>query len=103
MGELTQPLIAVKEGAAEEHARFLAIGERGLCLPEAQLSALAVRGHGAGHRRDRLYRLHADGPGGGARAGRLVSVSRGITDGWPTQAAAEYRQADVRDRARWRR
>ncbi len=37
--ELTQTLITVKEGAAEEHARFLGIGERGLCLPEAQLSA----------------------------------------------------------------
>jgi nucleoside-diphosphate-sugar epimerase len=29
---------------------------------------------------------------------RLVSASRGITDGWPTQATAEYRQVDVRDR-----
>ncbi|HEX9354229.1 MAG TPA: hypothetical protein VF933_10510 [Streptosporangiaceae bacterium] len=36
--ELTRALIAVKEGAAQEHARFLGIGQRGLCLPEAQLS-----------------------------------------------------------------
>src|SRR5690242_14395331 len=34
---LTQALIAVRTGAAEEHARFLAIAERGLCLPEAEL------------------------------------------------------------------
>ena len=31
--------------------------------------------------------------------GRLVNVSRRIPDTWPKQAAAEYRQADVRDRA----
>ena len=37
--ELTQSLIAAKDGALAEHERFLAIGQRGLCLPEAQLSA----------------------------------------------------------------
>ena len=37
--------------------------------------------------------LAARGPG------RLVSVSRGLTDGWPRHAGAEYRHADVRDRA----
>src|SRR5882757_3803683 len=36
--ELTQTLIEVKEGAGQEHARFLGIGQRGLCLPEAELS-----------------------------------------------------------------
>src|ERR1700736_5688527 len=36
--DLTQALIAAKAGAAEEHARFLAIRERGLCLPEAALA-----------------------------------------------------------------
>jgi hypothetical protein len=36
--ELTQSLIAARTGAAEEHARFLAIAERGLCLPEAELA-----------------------------------------------------------------
>ena len=35
---LTQALIAARTGAAEEHARFLAIAERGLCLPEAELA-----------------------------------------------------------------
>jgi hypothetical protein len=36
--DLTQALIAAKTGAAEEHARFLSIAERGLCLPEAELA-----------------------------------------------------------------
>jgi hypothetical protein len=36
--DLTQTLIAAKTGAAEEHARFLSIAERGLCLPEADLA-----------------------------------------------------------------
>jgi hypothetical protein len=36
--ELARVLIAAKTGAAEEHARFLAIAERGLCLPEAELA-----------------------------------------------------------------
>ena len=29
--------------------------------------------------------------------GRLVSVSRGITQGWPRLPGAEYVQADIRD------
>ena len=33
------------------------------------------------------------------RAGRVVSVSRGVSADWPRHADAEYRQADVRDRA----
>ncbi len=96
--ELTQTLTEVKEGAAEEHARFLGIGQRGLCLPEAELSAwlsgatVLVTG-GTGCIGSTLMAQVAErGPG------RLVSVSRGGTDGWPTQATAEYRQADVRDR-----
>ena len=96
--ELTRTLTEVKEGAAEEHARFLGIGQRGLCLPEAELSAwlsgatVLVTG-GTGCIGSTLMAQVAErGPG------RLVSVSRGGTDGWPTQATAEYRQADVRDR-----
>jgi nucleoside-diphosphate-sugar epimerase len=98
LGEFTQTLIAVKEGAAEEHARFLGIGQRGLCLPEAELSAwlsgatVLVTG-GTGCIGSTLMAQVAQ-----RGAGRLVSVGRGITDGWPTQAAAEYREADVRDR-----
>lgn len=96
--ELTQTLIGVKEGAAEEHARFLGIGQRGLCLPEAELSAwlsgatVLVTG-GTGCIGSTLMAQVT-----GRRPARLVSASRGSTDGWPTQATAEYRQADVRDR-----
>jgi nucleoside-diphosphate-sugar epimerase len=96
--EFTQALIEVKDGAAEEHERFLGIGQRGLCLPEAQVSGwlagttVLVTG-GTGCIGSTLMAQVA------ARApARLVSVSRGMTDGWPTQATAEYRQADVRDR-----
>ncbi len=98
LGELTQALIAVKEGAAEEHARFVGIGQRGLCLPEAQLSgwlsgATVLVTGGTGCIGSALMaQVAARGPA------RLVSVSRGITEGWPRQATAEYRQADVRDR-----
>ena len=98
LGELTQSLIAVKAGAAEEHARFVGISQRGLCLPEAQLSAwlsgatVLVTGGTGCIGSTLMAQLAARGPG------RLVSVSRGLTDGWPSQATAEYRQADVRDR-----
>ena len=36
--DLTQSLIAAVEGAAGEQARFLAVAERELCLPEAELA-----------------------------------------------------------------
>lgn len=97
--ELTRALIAAKTGAAEEHARFLAIAERGLCLPEAELSnrlrdANVMVTGGTGCIGSTLMAQLA------ARAsGRLVSVSRGITDEWPLHPGAEYRRADVRDRA----
>ena len=97
--DLTRSLIAAKEGAAEEHARFLSIGERGLCLPEADLAEL-LRGAtvlvtgGTGCIGSTLMaQLAARCPG------RMVSVSRGLTDGWPRQASAEYLYADVRDRS----
>src|SRR6202167_481125 len=77
---LAQSLIASKEGAATEHARFLSIAERGLCLPEAELT-------------DRLRDANVLVTGGtgcigstlmaqlAARcSGRLVSVSRGVTN-----------------------
>ena len=96
---LTQSLIAARTGAAEEHTRFLAIAERGLCLPEAGLADLLqdatvlVTG-GTGCVGSTLTaQLAARGPG------RLVSVSRGITGKLPRHEGAEYRHADVRDRA----
>ena len=96
--DLTQALIVAKDGAAEEHARFLAIRERGLCLPEAALSdrlrdrTVLVTG-GTGCIGSMLISQLA------ARcSGCIVSVSRGVTSAYPTHADAEYRYADVRDR-----
>lgn len=93
----TQALIVAKEGAAEEHARFLSIAERALCLPEAELA-------------DRLRDATVLVTGGTGCIGstlmaqlaercprRLVSVSRGVMDDWPRHARAEYLYADVRD------
>jgi nucleoside-diphosphate-sugar epimerase len=97
--DLTQALIAAKPGAAEEHARFLAIRERGLCLPEEALSArlrdatVLVTG-GTGCIGSMLISQLA-----ARHAGRLVSVSRGVSNAYPRHAGAEYRYADVRDRA----
>ena len=97
--ELTQTLIGVKEGAEQEHARFLDISQRGLCLPEAELSrwlsgATVLVTGGTGCIGSALMAQVAErGPA------RLVSVSRGSAGGWPAQATAEYRRADVRDRA----
>ena len=98
LGELTQALIAVKEGAAAEHSRFLGIGQRGLCLPEAQVSGwlsgttVLVTGGTGCIGSTLMAQVAKRGPV------RLVSVSRGNSDAWPRQAGAEYRQADVRDR-----
>ena len=97
--ELTQALIAARPGAAEEHARFLAIAERGLCLPEAELAGrlrdatVMVTGGTGCIGSTLMAQLAARGPG------RLVSVSRGLSSDLPIQPGAEYRRADVRDRA----
>lgn len=96
--DLTQSLIAAKTGAAEEHARFLAIAERGLCLPEAELAdrlrdATVLVTGGTGCIGSALMAQLA-----ARRPGRLISVSRGVTDNW-RRHAAEYLYADVRDRA----
>lgn len=96
--ELTQALVEVREGAADDHARFLRIGQRRLCLPEAEVSAwlsgatVLVTG-GTGCIGSAVMAQVAErGPA------RLVSASRGSAGRWPAQATAEYRQADVRDR-----
>ena len=80
---LTKSLIAAKTGAAEEHARFLSIAERGLCLPQEQL-AERVRGAtvlvtgGTGCIGSTLMaQLITLSPG------RLVSVSRNLSNRWP--------------------
>jgi nucleoside-diphosphate-sugar epimerase len=98
LGDLTQSLITAKPDAAQEHARFLAIGQRELCLPEAELdgwlhgATVLVTGGTGCIGSALMAQLAARCPG------RLVSVSRGVTDAWPRQAGGEYRQADVRDR-----
>jgi nucleoside-diphosphate-sugar epimerase len=98
LGDLTQSLITAKPDAAQEHARFLAIGQRELCLPEAELAgslhgATVLVTGGTGCIGSALMaQLTARCPG------RVVSVSRGVTNAWPRQAGGEYRQADVRDR-----
>jgi NAD dependent epimerase/dehydratase family len=97
--ELTQALIGARGGAGEEHARFLAIAERGLDLPEAELAdrlrdaTVLVTGGTGCIGSTLMAQLAARGPG------RLVSVSRGLTNDWPIHQGAEYRRADVRDRA----
>jgi nucleoside-diphosphate-sugar epimerase len=100
--DLTQSLIVAKGGAAEEHARFLSIAERGLCLPEDRLAerlrgATVMVTGGTGCIGSALMgQLIVRGPSG---PGRLVSVSRQISDSRPRYASAEYLRADVTDRA----
>jgi Polysaccharide biosynthesis protein len=99
LGDLTRSLDAAREGAAEEHARFLAVGDRGLCLPEAELAerlrgaTLLVTGGTGCVGSTLMAELAARNPG------RLVSVSRGLTHGWPRQTNAEYLYADITDRS----
>ena len=97
--ELTSSLIAAKPEAAGEYARFLGIKQRGLCLPETELAerlrgaTILVTGGTGCIGSTLMGQLAAREPG------RLVSVSRGLTAGWPRQESAEYVHADVRDRS----
>jgi nucleoside-diphosphate-sugar epimerase len=96
---LTRQLQQAKPEALGEHARFLAIGQRGLCLPEDAITdrvrdrTVLVTGGTGCIGSTLMAQLAARGPR------RLVSVSRGVSDAWPRPASAEYRHADVRDRA----
>jgi len=97
--DLTRTLVAAKAGAEEEHARFLAIGQRGLCLPEEGLSdwlcgATVLVTGGTGCIGSTLMAHIAE-----RCPARLVSLSRGVTAGRPGIEGAEYRHADIRDRA----
>jgi nucleoside-diphosphate-sugar epimerase len=99
--DLTRSLIDAKPDAAAEHERFLAISGRGLDLLAGQEKELARRLGGA-----TLLVTGGTGCIGSALIaqlrercpGRLVSVSRGLTQGWPRHEQAEYLRADVRDR-----
>jgi nucleoside-diphosphate-sugar epimerase len=94
---LTQALIAARPDAGEEYARFLALGQRAMAVPEAELAAwlggatVLVTG-GTGCVGSALMAQAARW-----RPRRLVSVSRGLTSGWPQAAGAQYARADIRD------
>jgi NADP-dependent 3-hydroxy acid dehydrogenase YdfG len=98
--ELTGELIAAKPEAAAEYARFLGVKQRGLCLPEAELSqrlggATVLVTGGTGCIGSTLMAQLAQ-----RNPGRLVGVSRGVTTSWPRVPGAQYLVGDARDRAR---
>ncbi len=93
----TQALLASKPAAQEEYSRFLAAAGKDIDLPYSVLSAclkgkriLVSGGTGCigATLMAQLARL---------QPACLVSVSRGITQGWPRLADAEYVHADIRD------
>jgi nucleoside-diphosphate-sugar epimerase len=97
----TQELLAVRSTAArEEYARFLAIGRRSLAVsgtgPGAWVGGktVLVTG-GTGCIGSSLMALMARW-----HPGRLISVSRGVTGGWPQPPGVSYQRADIRDRRR---
>ncbi len=99
LGDLTQALLAATPGARAEYSRFLDIGQRTIGLPSAELHArlpgksVLVTG-GTGCIGSVLLAQLAD-----LRPRRLVSVSRGRTEG-PRPDGAEYASADIRDLGR---
>lgn len=96
---LTQALISAKPRADEEHERFLEVRQRSIGVPEGELhswlrgATVLVTG-GTGCIGSALIGQLAQ-----FRPGRLVSVSRGVTSGWPRLPEAEYVHADIRDRS----
>jgi len=97
--DLTRALVASKPDAQREYGRFLAIGQRSIGLPGAELAAwlhgkrMLVTGGTGCIGSALLTQLAGFGPA------RLVSVSRGSTKG-PRLPQVEYARADVRDRSR---
>jgi nucleoside-diphosphate-sugar epimerase len=98
LASLTQALLASKPEAQEEYARFLAAVRKDIDLPGSVLAAclqgkrILVTG-GTGCIGSALMAQLAQ-----FSPARLVSVSRGVTEGWPRLPGAEYVQADIRDR-----
>jgi nucleoside-diphosphate-sugar epimerase len=94
---LTQELLASKPDARREYARFLASAQKGIDLAD---STVAERLAGK-----RILVTGGTGCIGSAliaqlcrfRPARVISVSRGITRGWPRHPGAEYVHADIRD------
>lgn len=96
---LTRELTAAKQEARAEYERFLAIRDRELCLPEAELrqrlsgAAILVTGGTGCIGSSLIARLTRYGPR------RLASVSRGIRP-WSVTGEVICLQGDVRDRTR---
>ena len=97
--DLTRTLMAAKADAEDEHARFVAVRQRSLCLPKESLNnwlrdATVVVTGGTGCIGSVLMAQIAE-----RSPARLVGLSRGVTGGPPGIERAEYRNADVCDRA----
>ena len=94
---LTQELLASKPEAQAEYGRFLAAVRKDIDLPGPVLRAclqgkrILVTGGSGCIGSALMAQLARFSPA------RLVSVSRGITQGWPRLPGAEYVQADIRD------
>lgn len=100
--ELTASLVAARrDEALVEYERFLSVIKREICLPKQRLAerlddAVILVTGGTGCVGSTLIAQLA-----ALRPARIVSVSRGVTRGWPRHPGAEYVRADVRDRARF--
>ena len=94
---LTRLLLSESPESEAEYLRYLAIRDRFLPVPMGTVGGwvkdktILVTG-GTGCIGSALI-----GRLSGLRAGRIVSVSRGVTRGWPKTSGAEYVYADVRD------
>jgi nucleoside-diphosphate-sugar epimerase len=97
LAHLTRELLECRPAAATEYARFRSARRKDIELPPAAIAA-RVRGK-------RILVTGGTGCIGSAllsrlarfQPARLVSVSRGVTRGWPRLARAEYFWADIRD------
>jgi nucleoside-diphosphate-sugar epimerase len=94
---LTQALLVSKPEAQEEYSRFLAAVRKDIELPGPVLAEclqgkrILVTGGSGCIGSALMAQLARFSPA------RLVSVSRGITQGWPRLPGAEYVHADIRD------
>jgi nucleoside-diphosphate-sugar epimerase len=97
LSRLTQALLASKPEAQEEYSRFLAAVRKDIDLPGPVLAGclqgkrILVTGGSGCIGSALMAQLARFSPA------RLVSVSRGITQGWPRLPGAEYLQADIRN------